>query len=447
MSKYQFSHIDNNTTVVFAANPRQDVGNTISLPAPILTGAKYKQWGSKNDLPNYRDALLMDNNIMGELMATKRDILLGNGFQAYREVYVEGKKEIQLEAMPADIQEWLDKSDFWNKYLDPAAMQWYKHGNVFPEFIMTKDGNVASIETKDCKYIRAIEKVKGVIPGYIYSIYWGAAAKAEKKNEYFTIQAFTGLDQNSKPKQTKFIYHLWDNVFHDGYYAHPSYWGGMEWIRTSNLIPKFHQANLDNGYSIRFVIKYPEGYFLDKYEFDAATDSNDQTKIQEYLDKERNAKQDFVNKVNALLAGAENAGRALYLEDTFNEVLKEYKGVTIEPIKFEMQDEALIKLFEKSNQANISAQGIHPTLANIETAGKLSSGSEMRNAYLFYILSKTPRPRRMLLKPLDLVFKIHGWDKKYAGLKIGFEDFKITKLDDNKSGTEPVNKSNDGNVQ
>jgi len=203
----------------------------------------------------------------------------------------------------------------------------------------------------------------------------------------------------------------------------------------------FHESNLKNGYNIRFLVKYPEGYFLNKYEYDTA--AGDPDKQQECLDKERIAKQDFIDKINELLSGSENAGRAVFVEDMLNQITSEYTGVTITPVDFDMKDKALLELYEKTNQANISAQGIHPTLANIESQGKLSSGSEMRNAFLFYVLTKVPRPRRQVLKTMDVVMKINGWDKKYPDLKWTFQDFQITTLDDEKNGYKPVNNADD----
>jgi hypothetical protein len=421
-------------TIALAASDRSDVGNIVALPSNVLAGKEIKMWGNKNDLPEYRDDMIGDNNIIGELIDTKRNIALGNGLMAYENEYVDGSKKMKVIDIPLEIQAWLKESEFEEIYLDSAFLQWYKHANVFAEFVMLAGGQVGSVMCRDCKYMRAVKKENGVIPGYIYNPKWRQRFKEDEKSlgkaQYIPAYKKTG-------KQSKFMLHIKDNVFDDGYYASPAYWGGVEWIRTSNAIPVFHESNLKNGYSIRFLVKYPEGYFLNKYEFDQA--AGDTTKVQECLDKERTAKQEFITKINQLLAGTVNAGRAVFVEDMHNAITNEYVGITIQPIDFDMKDEALLKLYDKTNQANISGQGIHPTLANIESQGKLSSGSEMRNAFLFYVLTKTPRPRRMVLKALDIVCKLNGWDAKYPKLKFTFEDFQITKLDDDKSGVKPMN--------
>lgn len=425
------------------ATDRSDIGNTVQLGVNMAGGKKIKQWGNKNDLPEYREQLLCDNNIIGELIDTKRNIALGNGLEAYEDVFTDdGKKEKKVIAIPDEIAAWIDESDFENMYLDGAFLQWYMHANVFAEFILNRGGQVSSVMLRNCRYMRAVEKVSGLIPGYVYNPKW--KMKYHEDDKIVGKAEYIPSYKKDKP-QAKFMVHIADNVFDDGYYAIPAYWGGVEWIRTSNAIPVFHESNIKNGYSIRFVVKYPEGYFLNKYEYDQA--QGDTTKVQECLDKERRAKQEFTNKINALLAGAANAGRAIFLEDMRNDITNEYNGVTIEAIDFDMKDESLLKLYQATNQANISGQGIHPTLANIESQGKLSSGSEMRNAFLFYVITKTPRPRRQILKVMDIVMKINGWDKKYPKLRWSFEDFQITKLDEDKSGVHPVNEGTQNNNQ
>lgn len=422
-------------TLMFSAD-REDIGNIIQLAPDVLNGRRFKQWGSKNDLPEYREDMLMDSNIMGELIDTKRNIALGNGMKAYHEIIEDGVRRRIDVKIPGEIADWLRESEFYENYLDAAFLQWYMHANVFAEFVLTKKGTVHSVQLKNCRYIRAVEKINGKIPGYIYAPKWGSAKELRELKKSEWIPAY-----NPERKQAKFMLHIADNVFHDGYYGIPAYWGGVEWIRVSNSIPVFHESNLKNGYNIRFLVKYPEGYFLNKYEYDTA--AGDPDKQQECLDKERIAKQDFIDKINELLSGSENAGRAVFVEDMLNQITSEYTGVTITPVDFDMKDKALLELYEKTNQANISAQGIHPTLANIESQGKLSSGSEMRNAFLFYVLTKVPRPRRQVLKTMDVVMKINGWDKKYPDLKWTFQDFQITTLDDEKNGYKPVNNADD----
>lgn len=51
-------------------------------------------WGTNNCLPNEREQLIAENNLVGQIIKTKRTITLGSGLMFYRVRY-EGEKEIK----------------------------------------------------------------------------------------------------------------------------------------------------------------------------------------------------------------------------------------------------------------------------------------------------------------------------------------------------------------
>jgi len=240
------------------------------------------------------------------------------------------------------------------------------------------------METKRCRHVRAARHNRsGKVATWFWFGYWGRRHSNDNKNllEPITVKAY-----NPKKVQGTFMHHTYDPLLFDDYYAHPKYWGAKTWISLANAIPLFHLNNLENGYNVRFHIEIPIGYFADT----TVTYETEELK-EEAIKNEEAARQEFLDLVNNFLSGIENAGRALFTTYDYNETLgKEYPGIKITPIDFDMKDEALIKLFEASNTAAVSSQGVHPTLAAIAQAGKLSSGSEMRNAYNIYLAVKTP---------------------------------------------------------
>lgn len=437
----------NGLKVISFASDRSGIGNTATVAMAGDVKKDIRYWGPKNDLPNYRDDLLCDNNIIGELIDTKRKILLGNGLQPYIEKFADGKKTRELVEIPKEIMAWMDDSMFYENYLEGAPLQFFKHGNIFAEFVLNKGGKVFSVHNKDCRYMRLCAKENGKIPGVVYAPNW-VRSKHMEKEKMIQKREYIPMLNMVKP-QPKFVVHIYDDVFTDGYYGLPAYWGGEEWIKVSNAIPVFHESNLKNGYTIRFLVTYPEGYFLDKYEYEA-TDSiseldKQNSKKAELIDKATQAKQAFIDNVNKLLAGVENAGRALFAEAAYNKISEEYEGIKIEPINFDLKDKSLLELFEKTNDANIMGQGMPRTLAGIEGAKGLgSSGNEWRNSFNGFVLSKMPHPRRKVLKVWDIVCKINGWKEKYPDMKWTFEDFEIAKLDDDKSGVKPMNPNDNG---
>lgn len=394
---------------------------------------KIQTWGKNNLLPQDREALVLDNNIVPELMATKRDITVGGGLMCYREIFEGGKRRIEEVEMPAAAKAWFEALPELNggqdiqAFLLKCCRNLIYHANIFPEFVRDLGGNkIASMRALECRHIRPQKQdVKGKINNWFWSGNW-----KEIKKEEFQPKTIANYAGEAK-KQPKFVMHIMDDVLSDEYLGIPTWWGGRAWIECANAIPIFHINNLRNGYTIRWHIEIPKDYFWD---YTAATTT--QKEKDNAKQKETQAKQEFLQRLNSFLAGFEQAGRAIITDYEINKAAnKDFPGIKITPLNVDLKDKALLDLFEKSNDANISAQGIHPTLAAIQTQGKLSSGSEIRNAFMMYVAIKTPVKRDLLLKPIQYVHKVNGWT---ADIKWAFRDIEITKLDDNPAGKQDV---------
>jgi hypothetical protein len=408
-----------------------DVGRVFSHQG--LGNAKIKWWGTDNLLPIRRDALLMSNDKVGEIISSKRDLLIGQGIQAYTETYDEkGEKKREYMPLPDNVAKWLRSSKWEKKYLQNATLNYFKHANVFVEFMKAKDGSLLWMKSHDCKTVRAAEKINGVIPGYFLCADWSlpitSRNTAVEENHVVYVPAMPDV-MDVKELPDHFIMHFGDETFDDGYYFHPPYWGGEYYIELSNIIAIWHKGNMENGASPRFHIKIPRGYFLDKTSLASAKTPEERAAC---YNAEKTKQQKFIDEMNNFLAGVRNAGRAVFTIDDFNQITKGYDGITIEEIKFDMKDDSLIKLYDACTASNVAAQGFPTVLAGIETNNKLSSGSEVRNILMYFIISKLPRRRRDILSPFELMLEINGWYD--PNIKYTFEDILITKLDENKAG-------------
>ncbi len=394
-------------------------------------GMPIRMWGLKNDLPQFREQVVADNNIVGTLIQTKRDLLIGTGLFAYKKVFESdgGKVNIVEVPTPDVAKEFFDLVDI-DTYLLDAAKDLLFHSNIFTEYIRTKGGDIHSMRIKECKYTRLSEQnSRGVIEKALISGAWATGEYQKDGVTEFDREVSMVPMYDPTKDQPHFMLHTGDRMFNDGYYNSPTWWGDLAWIEVSNVIPIFHQSNIMNGYTLRYHIKIPKNYF-----YNAPVGIDDPLAETKARDEELSKRQEFMTNMNNLFAGKYNTGRAIFTQFDINETLgKEYPGISIEAISADLKDQALLALFDKSNTANISAQGIHPTLANVETAGKLSSGSEMRNAYNGYIAVKTPTPRKILLKAIDLVKKINKWD---PDIYFGFGDTALVTLDESPTGTQ-----------
>lgn len=395
-------------------------------------------WGDDNLLPQQREHLVQENNIVGELLATKQQVTLGAGLMFYRIRYDQGKEIKEEVEKPVWFRELENRMDI-DDYLDTASKNLFIHANVFTEFVRSRDNKVFSIECLEARHTRAAKQDKR---GYVNQFYWcgnwgvvmgRSRAISQGTKEDFPIMRTAAYNRDETKPQAKFVLHTCDKLLTDDYYAIPTWWGGRKWVEMANKIPVFHIANLDNGYTIRYHIEMPKDYFTDSRAMSLAKTEVERRTLAQ---REDEARSQFIQKVNALLAGESNAGRALFTEYELNKQMgKDYPGIKITAIQSDIKDEALLKLFERSNEANISGQGVHPALASIQTQGKLSSGSEIRNANAMFTAIKTPKPRRILTKALNLVRAINA-SAGEQNIHIGFKDITITNLDENPAGMQ-----------
>jgi len=413
-----------------------DVGKVKTVARPEGgESVEIMAWGSKNDLPFVREELVTGNNIVPALIERKRNIICGQGWYAYTEAYESGtdgkqRKVMNEVPMPEEAEAFFKK---FKKVSRQLVGEMLKHGIAMPEIIRGKgNGPIVSIRSLEMKYVRA-EKKNGLgdIPQWWFSNYW--QPRTNIKTEDKVMRVLPVLDE--KKPQPRFVIPLMDDLFNDGYYPIPAYWGGRHWITLSNIIPLFHEANLKHGATPRFHVLIPHDFFFDYERMNGAGTEEERSAL---LTEFKAAEKAFVADLNNVLTGIGNAGRMIVSKSEIVEALggKYDKRIQIEEVKFDFRDEALLKLYAASNVANVSAQALHPTLASVETAGKgIGSGTEIRNAFLLYLIIAAPAYRDLLDEVVEAVKLINNWPKE---IKYAIRDAEMTTLAENPAGVQPA---------
>lgn len=415
-----------------------DTGKLTTVSPPNgAESIKIMAWGTKNDVPNYREELITGNNIVPALIERKRNIIAGQGWYAYKEKFIDdgtGKmvRDYDEVPMPAEAEMFFKK---FTKVARQILGELLKHGMAMPEFVrFARAGQkIASVKSLEVKYIRAGKKNKtGEIDTWYWGNIWPSKNTTNLSAEDKVVNALPVYDEAQGKKQGRFVLPLMDDLFNDGYYPIPAYWGGRHWINLSNIIPLFHEANLKNGSFPRWNLVIPHDYFYDYESMGNASAAEERAALLKGFQAKEQA---FVNDFNKVMTDIGNAGRTITTKSEIVEALggKYEKRIQIEPINIDMGDEKLLKLFAASNVANISSQALHPTLASIETAGKLSSGTEIRNAFLMYLIIAAPVYRDMLMEVVDLVKQENKWP---ADIKYAIRDAEMTALSENPAGVQ-----------
>jgi len=411
------------------ADATNDVGKVQRIPGDM---AEIVTWGAKNDLPNFREELITGNNIVPALIERKVSIICGQSWYAYRERFEDTgsgqmKRIIDEVPMPAEAKPFFQKFKKTNRKLIGELM---KHGIAMPEFIRDKTGKIATVNSLEMKYVRAAKKTGTEVNTWYWSNAWTSAQMriVPRKDQIHTAIPVYKEGAN----QPKFVLPLCQDLFNDGYYPIPSYWGGRHWIELSNIIPLFHKANLRHGQLPRWNIIIPHDYF---YDYEAMNRTTDETERANLIKGFQAKEQAFVDDLNSVLTGLEQTGRTILTKSEMIEALggKYEKRIIIEPLDGKLNDEALLPLYAASNVANISAQAIHPSLANIETQGKLASGTEIRNAFLLYLIIAAPSYRDFSYSVVDVAKAENKWPED---IHYGIRDAEMTTLAENPGGVQ-----------
>lgn len=404
----------------------QDVKNSASA-AGKKGDFKWAKWGTDDKLPNKILEVIGNNHQAPTLIAKRRDIVYGSGPQLFRKVVLDGKESIEVASEPA-IEEWMKLIQV-RKYLRAAAYQYSYFHNVFTTLAMNTLGTqVVTLNVRDCTEVRAeIESLEsGQIENYLLCGNWSKAGTKD-----FPILKVPAYSEGIEVQEPVFMVHSQDEVPGQRYYSWAPYWGGLNWTEISNLIPEWHIAGLQNGYNVKYHVKMPRRYF------EELAGSSDETELKKY-------REEWQSKMDDYLAGKNNVNKTLISEFLTDEHSgKAYPGFEIIPIGGDNPHEQYIRLAEMANQSLASAHGIHPSLAGVDTGGKLGgSGSELRSAYQLQQLGAVIA-REIILEPVSIAYKLSGFPPEFF---IGFQDIDLTTLDKNPTGKQTVTAGTSGNA-
>jgi hypothetical protein len=398
---------------------------------------KIKAWGTDNDAPTSREKLLRGSAVAPALVTTKRNMVLGKQFYCYLEQpNAEGDIIEKRVPTPPEIDAFM-KASGGNGFFRKAANSLFIHGNIFAEFkeslgtaagVTMQSGNkYAAMKLQPARYIRA-EKMDD--DGIIQNYFWRGDAWQKRSDEQhdFLPKKIAAYNPDLEFQEGDFLYATGDDLFSDEYYNIPSWEGCYKFMQIAEVIPDFHKNNME-GILIRYLVEISNEVYGEKPdEFASEAD------VLAWETAKTAKKQEILDKLEEFLSTSKG-GRAFVAHfDVDREMKQIYPYVKIAPINIDLKDKALLDLLEEAHRAIMSSFQVHSTLANINTQGQLSSGNEMRNAYLVWLAIHATTFRDIILEFLYVAAAQNGWNPL---LKFGFKDMVLTTLSDNPTGQKP----------
>jgi len=375
---------------------------------------KVSSWGRDNIFPQHLMSLYQ-NNIFPGLMDFKVDMLFSLGYQLYQFV-ISGNEKVKVPVIDSQVEDWLLSWDAPDFIVDQFTdFVWTE--NIFSQLIVNKKKQdfpirrLLHVNTEECRL--QIMNNKGVIENIVMGNW-------PDNKDFKPLPVWQKDDPLKYPNA---LIHRRKKSFGFRYYNYPVYIGvTYKWLPLANEIPTFHLARLQNSINAKWHIKIP---------IDALKQLKELKKWnQEQVDKWLEEK---LTEIDEMLAGSENAGKAFYTFKTTDVNGKELSGWEIIELKSSEKEmsEANLQLFNDTNQAITSAVQVQPSLACIQLGGKMSSGSEVLNAYNLHIKTRTAIARHLVLDNINRAIRIN-WPGKNVFLEM--VDAELVKQESNKSG-------------
>lgn len=378
------------------------IGHSSGLKFDII------KWGSNNRLPYENLNLITGNDIKPALIENKTNFIIGKGL-IYGYDRVEDGKHYFEAAQDDKIDEWLERNNIQEE-LFGLSDDLEIHGNAFVDCILSADGTKLMIARKlDATMSRIGIEQDSNLESLVYADW----LEKERPDYSEVIPLYSPF---LLPLPTRFVMHLRSIQSGQHYYALPVWNGTRDWSGIANIIPRFHEAGLKNGYFIRYHVKIPETYF-DKFPAEQREKKKEELRVQ----------------MDAFLSGTDNAHKTFY---SFLKKLPDGTVVEdweIKKIDVDLKDDSYLKLHDHSSKVHARGHNIHPILAGVETSGALSSGSEIMNLVNFHVQYKVHKARTLLLKPIKLAQRINKWHPKII---FKFQDVTLTTTDKNPKGQE-----------
>jgi hypothetical protein len=306
---------------------------------------------------------------------------------------------------------------FLQDYFEKAAYQLVYGGNIYTGMYLNRLKKVAKMQIFDFPVVRSEyrDPESGRIKNYLV---FTKLTKSGKVEDFDLIpRYYTKIEE----VEDLFVFHAKAPVPGHQYYSYPIFFGALKSLKLLNSIPEFHLSGLNNGYNVKYHVKIPANWL-------------DQFATQEEKDK---AWAKLRDDMDEQLSGKENVNKVILSKFFIDNVSgKPLPGFDIVSIDNNQNDKAYLDLSKDMRVNASSSVAIHPGLANVDTGGKLGgTASEMRVAAELHRTLRTPAPRRLLLRAIEVAKKINGFPDDYFWYP---KDVELTTLDNNPTGRQAV---------
>ena len=403
-------------------------------------------WGENNNLPQEIIDKVGKSPDLSTDMLFNVQIGYGDGIIACRySTNEKGEKTVIPVYDNVEINDFFETNDI-NGYLLEQLSDLHFFYNIFPEIILNQENpesrKVLYLSSKEAAFSRweEMNPETGKIEHHFYSAKWPEGTPKEEELEVTKVldarhpivdilqRIGREPSKDGKKKDEKTFRYIMPVSFPTPgrtYYQKPYWYSIIEsgWYDFAVAIPTFKKYLIENGMTIRYIIRITEDYFPKIFSKEGITDPEKQ--------KDR-IKKEF-DDLNKFLTGLKNTGKSMI---TYHKAYPD--GKEINSIKIEVLDNKFKGgeyLEDSSEVSNMIAytMGVHPSLIGASPGSSKGSFSGTDKRELFIIKQSLLKPiRDRILRPLYLIKKVNKWPDD---IHFAIPNIVLTTLDKN-TGSE-----------
>lgn len=405
-----------------------------------VSGYRIAPWGNENDLPQKVMAKIEKAEIVGTNANFNWRVMYGLGPRLVKVVRDEetnmAKKFIEI--TDGEAYDWFVRNNV-PLLLQEIMTDLCYFGNAFP--VLLADGRddtgarhkINGILHREAMFSRFGVTKKGLINKHLYSAKWDDNPTNEDIQASYVVDEYNAEDDIRKRlllgRDSRLCFPIYVPSPGRPYYSYPNWWSIFRsgWYDQIVSIPTLKKAILKYNLGVKHIIYIADEYFKDKENL-LGIGKDDHEKRKKLYD-------DTVKQIGDVLAGEENAGKAIVAKKLLMQNgsgMSMEKLIEIETIKNDISGGEYLTDYETGANIISYAMDVHPSLIGA-TPGKNSnslSGSNIRE--IFIMKQSLSKPMAYLaLQWWPVVRKINGWDKD---IEIVIQDSLFTTLDQSKSG-------------
>lgn len=330
----QASARSTNTDYLTFSSPFQKIGHeNLSLPYinDQLTGMSgWVRFGRENDFPQKVNQMYYTSPINGAIIDFKTNATVGGGYtvKPLTDSFADKAKALVF-----------DRRFNISRLIKPLTRDLIMHSCAYMKLIFSEDGRLLKFTRIPREHVRNSKDKKL----YFISPDWTT------QQEIVPIRKFNGVNV----EREHILCFEEDSVGQDTYSIAP-YTSCLNWCFLDGEMSFLHKSNIQNSIYSSFVLMFPK---------------------KPSGEREKNAIKQTIEGAK----GAGNAGRVLALFANKPEQMPK-----IEPIPVNQNDKLFEQTDERIDAQVCKAHVIDPILMGIRVAGKLGSGTDIKQAYVIF---------------------------------------------------------------